>query len=599
MGSRRTSLDDDHQEQSINHQPVASRTRRPSNTLTARNDPAVPAPESAGNGPMGDHLSSKSQGPNKMLTRHPKRRDYNELVNGQERVKNVKIKLVAKAYEKAEAARTMEEREILNDYSHLLPSAIVYLKRKSENQILKQRLLELEESPEIIKDKADSLAEMIKQSKSIVIYTGAGISTSASIPDYRGPNGLWTQIGKTGSFSMTKVFKDLAKAEPTFTHMAIGELCKRKIVKHVVSQNFDGLHLRSGVSQTQLSEIHGNMFIEICPTCHRQYHREADVTQKTVRFRHKTGRLCHTCPAPDNNLLDTIVLYGERSRSKMPMNWERASKAAKNADLIICMGTSLKTLRRYGCLWPKTITCSASTPSLAAKKCTISTASSCVSIGGSSTVLGQHHGGTKLVIVNLQHTSKDKNAVLKINAKCDLVMEHVMRQLEIEVPVYEISTDPLQKLAVPFNSEEVARLERDLIFGNSEGVLSLGEQQRRTKEKKPAKGTRADRVPQIEQKSARVCNEDSGQPNIQPEDDSGGSQKRVKVEAGICMPMERQTTHSSQPLEMVTTTSNKALNEHDDRYSPSLFVSELTADTDKRKLHMRIRALTPPDGLQS
>lgn len=99
------------------------------------------------------------------------------------------------------------------------------------------------------------------------------------------------------------------------------------------------------------------------------------------------------------------------------------------------MGSSLKTLRRYSCLWPKRIS-----------------------------KAGNKVPETKLVIINLQYTSKDQNAVLKINGKCDLVMQLVMQKLNIDVPVYDWSHDALHHLAVPFTLEERSNLKRNLIF---------------------------------------------------------------------------------------------------------------------------------------
>lgn len=189
--------------------------------------------------------------------------------------------------------------------------------------------------------------------------------------------------------------------EPTYTHQAIAQLVRRNIVHHVVSQNCDGLHRRSGVPQELLSEIHGNIFIEVCKHCRSIYTRSFDVTERTALRRHATGRKCHTCPPDVGTLIDTIVHFGEKGKLKYPLNWEAASKAAQNADLIICLGSSLKVLRKYGCLWPKN-----------KKK-------------------------AKLIIINLQWTPKDSQATLKINGKCDVVMREVMSLLNIPINPYD------------------------------------------------------------------------------------------------------------------------------------------------------------------
>lgn len=85
---------------------------------------------------------------------------------------------------------------------------------------------------------------MIRDAKCIVVHTGAGISTSAGIPDFRGPNGVWT-LEKQGKKSDTNMTFELAK--PTITHMALVAMVKAKIVQLVISQNVDGLHLKSGL----------------------------------------------------------------------------------------------------------------------------------------------------------------------------------------------------------------------------------------------------------------------------------------------------------------------------------------------------------------
>lgn len=83
---------------------------------------------------------------------------------------------------------------------------------------------------------------------------------------YRGPKGVWTLEKKGLKPQINVSFDD---AEPTFTHMAIVALAKSEKVQYVVSQNIDGLHLKSGLERSKLSELHGNMFIGQCSLCSR------------------------------------------------------------------------------------------------------------------------------------------------------------------------------------------------------------------------------------------------------------------------------------------------------------------------------------------
>jgi NAD+-dependent protein deacetylase sirtuin 6 len=87
----------------------------------------------------------------------------------------------------------------------------------------------------------------------------------------RGPKGVWTLEKKGLKPQINVSFDD---AEPTFTHMAIIALANSNYVHYVVSQNIDGLHLKSGLERSKISELHGNMFIGQCSMCSRQYIRQ-------------------------------------------------------------------------------------------------------------------------------------------------------------------------------------------------------------------------------------------------------------------------------------------------------------------------------------
>lgn len=83
---------------------------------------------------------------------------------------------------------------------------------------------------------------------------------------FRGPKGVWTLQAKG---EKPDISTDFNEATPTPTHMAITKLVELGRVKYVVSQNIDGLHLRSNLQRKYLSELHGNMFTEQCNACNR------------------------------------------------------------------------------------------------------------------------------------------------------------------------------------------------------------------------------------------------------------------------------------------------------------------------------------------
>ena len=133
---------------------------------------------------------------------------------------------------------------------------------------------ETEDSAASVERGSVALAQILRGSTNVVVHTGAGISTASGVPDFRGAAGVWTREQQQRPSPQGIAFDE---ARPSLTHLAIVALYRAGIVKHVVSQNVDGLHLRSGLPRPALSELHGNIFAEACADCHTHFYRDRDV----------------------------------------------------------------------------------------------------------------------------------------------------------------------------------------------------------------------------------------------------------------------------------------------------------------------------------
>ncbi|XP_067109482.1 NAD-dependent protein deacetylase sirtuin-6 isoform X1 [Osmerus mordax] len=253
------------------------------------------------------------------------------------------------------------------------------------------------DSPEELRVKVETLAQLIKESQYMVVHSGAGISTSAGIPDFRGPKGVWTmeERGETPHFETT--FED---ATPSFTHLALLGLQRAGYLKYLISQNVDGLHVRSGFPRDLLSELHGNMFVEECGKCGRQYVREKVIGVMGLK---PTGRYCEEVRsrglrACRGKLISTILDWEDALPDR---DLNKADDASRRADLALTLGTSLQ-----------------------------------IKPSGDLPLLTKRKGG-KVVIVNLQATKHDKHAHLRIHGYVDNVMKQLMELLGLDIPKWE------------------------------------------------------------------------------------------------------------------------------------------------------------------
>ncbi|KAG8466015.1 hypothetical protein KFE25_005585 [Diacronema lutheri] len=237
--------------------------------------------------------------------------------------------------------------------------------------------------------KSDELARLLAAAHKIVVFTGAGISTSCGIPDFRGPAGVWTLQRKGQPAPKASVRFD--QAHPSLTHMVLVGMHRAGRLALVVSQNVDCLHIRSGLPRDALAELHGNCFLEVCAKCTAEYVRDFEVPSVGLK---PTGRACERCAGA---LRDHCLDW----ESELPVaEMARAEAETASADVALCLGTSLQITP--ACNMPQRVT----------------------------------RRGGKLAIVNLQRTPKDGKAAIVVRARVDAVMARVARALGIDVPPY-------------------------------------------------------------------------------------------------------------------------------------------------------------------
>ncbi|MHA1202359.1 MAG: SIR2 family NAD-dependent protein deacylase [Candidatus Heimdallarchaeaceae archaeon] len=190
-----------------------------------------------------------------------------------------------------------------------------------------------------IEREVDLIAEMIKDSTYLVVFTGAGISTESGLSDFRGKDGIWTRKEKGLPPKHGKHFDEV---KPNEAHYAIKELQDMKLMKFLISQNVDNLHLESGIEPSLIAELHGNYKLMKCIDCDARY------TSVELRWdRELHGRGFRTEPQQANQpvclecggrIISSIVNFNDPMPEKeMKISKEHAVKC----DLILVIGSSL------------------------------------------------------------------------------------------------------------------------------------------------------------------------------------------------------------------------------------------------------------------
>jgi NAD-dependent SIR2 family protein deacetylase len=168
-------------------------------------------------------------------------------------------------------------------------------------------------------ERIDKLAQLMFDSKYLVVFTGAGISTESGLRDFRGPDGLWTRRDK----GLSTPRQDFTGAEPNTGHHAITELQNIGKLAFLISQNVDNLHLKSGIKPEMLAELHGNLTKVRCVQCDFKMDRVEGEGE---------------CPLCGGTLKSTVVNFGD---SLPPKDLAESYKHSQRCDLFIVVGSSL------------------------------------------------------------------------------------------------------------------------------------------------------------------------------------------------------------------------------------------------------------------
>ena len=197
-------------------------------------------------------------------------------------------------------------------------------------------------------DEVRAVRGWIEQATRIVALTGAGISTESGIPDFRGPQGVWTKnpaAEKMATIQHYMADPEVRKrawrsrlesryldAEPNAGHRSLVELERRGKLHALITQNVDGLHVKAGSSPERVIEIHGTVRDVVCLACGER----AAMEKALARVRAgEEDPACRTC---GGILKSATISFGQ---ALVPQDLARAETAARRCDLMLAIGTKL------------------------------------------------------------------------------------------------------------------------------------------------------------------------------------------------------------------------------------------------------------------
>ena len=189
---------------------------------------------------------------------------------------------------------------------------------------------------------------LVARARRIVVLTGAGISTDSGIPDFRGPQGVWTRDPKaerTSNLSDYLGDEDVRRlawrnrltsptwaAQPNAGHLALVDLERQGRLRALLTQNIDGLHQLAGNSPDLVVELHGTMRGVVCWSCGERGPMGPTLERVTA------GDPDPHCLSCGGILKSTTVSFGQ---ALDPVAIRRAEAAAAEADLLLAVGSTL------------------------------------------------------------------------------------------------------------------------------------------------------------------------------------------------------------------------------------------------------------------
>ena len=197
-------------------------------------------------------------------------------------------------------------------------------------------------------DDIERARELIAAAQRVTVLTGAGVSTDSGIPDFRGPEGVWTKNPKAELIWNVDNYRDdpevrreawqerldhpMFAAVPGRAHEALVELERSGRLVALLTQNIDELHQKAGSSPDKVAELHGSNHGTVCMGC------GAISTMAEARDRVRAGEDDPRCTDCGGILKATTIMFGEMLDVDV---LSRAREAALGCDLFLAIGTSL------------------------------------------------------------------------------------------------------------------------------------------------------------------------------------------------------------------------------------------------------------------